>query len=340
MSTKIKLDTLTNSTLDSNLTDDDFVSNESFELDDSISDAFDVAIEADENSKIERKSLMRKKASDKRREKNKTKRELGIRSAKQSKFNTRSHQFLAESVSDRAIHVVLQQKVTEVYRDGVDFAPRIIMGIPAFGNASKKNAFIRLIEVQEKIRSARGDNPSNAPKWIVISNDTSIIADRDLITRLEDLKPVVHAASPYGFQQIRGSGRWYDIEGLPEYNVRGMYAQANENGIDWNVIVGSGFREAPKRGILIAHGPFIAVRGETFMMIDFSELAENSVSGFYHYMADISMECAKRSLKVAQIKSLSIQYDSISYHKNDDDVLQDQSAFTSKWQSMLPRNII
>lgn len=324
---------LTNSTPEQ--IDDDY-----FEGDGVISDAFDIALEEEDNKKIERDSLMRKRASENRKLKNKTKKELGIRSPKQSKFNTRSHQFLSEPVSDRAIHVVLQQKVTEVYRDGVDFAPRIIMGIPAFGNASKKNAFIRLMEVQEKIKHARGENPANAPKWIVISNDTSIIADRDLITRLEELKPVVHAASPYGFQQIRGSGRWYDIEGLPDYNLRGMYAQANEEGIDWNVIVGSGFRDSPKRAILIAHGPFIAVRGETFMLIDFTEMANNCVSGFYHYMADISMECAKRSLKVAQIKSLSIQYDSISYHKNDEDVLKDQSAFTSKWQSMLPRNIL
>ena len=100
MSIKKTLDQFTESTSSAELIDDDF-----FEGDGIISDAFDEAIEAVEIKKTERTSLMKKKASDKRKSKNQTKKELGIRTAKQSKFNTRSHQFLGESGADRAIHV-------------------------------------------------------------------------------------------------------------------------------------------------------------------------------------------------------------------------------------------
>lgn len=314
--------------------DDDF-----FEGDGVIGAAFDDAMEEAEAEKEAKVTAMKEKASKKRKVVNKTKKDMGIRKGKQSKFNTRSHKFLAEAVSDRAIHVVLNQSQSDIYKDGVDLCPRIMMGIPGFGKPSKKSAFIHLATLQEKIKDARGENPANAPKWIIITNDTSMLNDRNLITRLEALKPTTHAASAYGFQEIRASGRWYDIEGLPSYNLRGCYIQGSMTDINWDFIVGAEFKEQPRRRVMIAHGPFIAVRGETFMQIDFTDMADNCKGGFYHYMADISMECASRGLMVAQIKSSCTQFDNVTAHLTEDDFLNDQSYFTSKWQSMLPRSI-
>lgn len=312
---------------------------EFFEGDGVIGDAFDAAIEEAADVKEVKITKMKKKASKKRKTINKTKKELGIRSSKQSKFSTRSHAFLAEAVSDRAIHVVMNQHRSEIYKDGVDICPRILMGIPGFGNTSKKNAFEHLITVQEKIKTARGENPANAPKWIIISNDSSMLNDRNLITRLEELNPTTHIAGSYGFQEIRASGRWYDVEGFPVHNFRGCYIQGAINDINWDFIVGHEFKTKPKNRVLIVHGPFIAVRGETFMQMDFTEMSENIVGGFYHYMADISMQCASRGLAAAQIKSSCMQFDNVTRHRDDEDMMNDQSYFTSKWQSMLPRSI-
>lgn len=307
--------------------------------DEDLGDALDSAIEEVQAEKDARTQAMKDKASKKRKVVNETKKKLGIRKGKQSKFNSRSHSFLGESQSDRAIHIVLNQHRTEIYKDGADIAPRILMGIPGFGNTSKKNAFEHLITIQEKIRENRGDNPANAPKWIIISNDTSIILDRNLISYLEELRPNTHAAAPYGFQEVRASGRWYDIEGLPAHNLRGCYVQGSMYNNDWNFIVGAEYNSRPKTRVMIGHGPFIAIRGETFMQIDFSGMAENCKSGFFHYMADISMECASRGLLVAQVKALSWQYDNITSHRDEEDLLNDQSYFTSKWQRMLPISI-
>ena len=193
--------------------------------------------------------------------------------------------------------------------------------------------------MQEKIKHARGDNPSNAPKWIIISNDSSMINDRNLVTRLEELNPSTHAAGSYGFQEIRASGRWYDVEGFPAHNFRGCYIQGAMEEINWDFIVGHEFKTKPKNRVLIIHGPFIAVRGETFMQLDFAEMSEHCIGGFYHYMADISMQCASRGLVVAQIKSSCMQFDNVTSHRTDEEMMNDQSYFTSKWQSMLPRSI-
>lgn len=312
---------------------------EFFEGDGVIGDAFDNAIEEAVLEKKAKVNKMKTKASKKRKTVNQTKKKLGIRTSKQSKFNTRSHEFLGLPVSDRAIHVVMNQHRSDIYKDGVDICPRILMGIPGFGNASKKNAFNHLATIQEKIKTARGDNPANAPKWIIISNDSSMLNDRNLITRLEELNPTTHVAGAYGFQEIRASGRWYDVEGFPTHNFRGCYIQGAMDDINWDFIVGHEFKIKPKNRILIVHGPFIAVRGETFMQMDFNEMSENCKRGFYHYMADISMQCATRGLIVAQIKSSCMQFDNVTSHRDDEEMMNDQSYFTSKWQSILPRSI-
>lgn len=304
----------------------------------SIDMAFDNAMdEIDEQKDLKDKAL-KEKASKKRQVVELTKKELGIRTPKQSKFPTQSDDFLSKPVSDRAIHVILNQHMSKIYLDGVDFAPRILMGIPAFNKQCKKNAFEHLIRIQEKIREFRGNDPKNAPKWIVISNDSSMIHDRNLIPRLEELKENTHVAAPYGFSQIRASGRWFNLDKTDVY--RGCYGQGNMENIDWSYVYGMGYEEISRRRVLIAHGPFIAVRGETFMSLDFKDMSEHMELGYYHYMADISLECHKRGYMIAQIKSMASQYDDIMKVFSTSEVQVDHAYFTSKWQSILPISIV
>ena len=308
------------------------------ESDESIECAFDDAmIELDEQKDKKFKAL-KEKASKKRQVVESTKKELGIRPPKQSKFPTQSDDFLSKPISDKAIHVVLNQHMSKMYMDGVDFAPRILMGIPAFNRQCKKNAFEHLIRMQEKIREYRGNDAKNAPKWIVVSNDSSMIHDRNLIPRLEELKENTHVASPYGFSQIRSSGRWFNLDKNDVY--RGCYAQGSMDSIEWSYVNGIGYEEISRRRVLIAHGPFIAIRGETFMSLDFKDMSEHMESGYYHYMADISLECHKRGYLVAQIKSMSSQYDDIMKVFPTSEIQVDHAYFTSKWQSMLPISIV
>lgn len=97
--------------------------------DETIDLAFDNAMdEIDEQKDLKDKAL-KEKASKKRQVVELTKKELGIRTPKQSKFPTQSDDFLSKPVSDRAIHVILNQHMSKIYLDGVDFAPRILMGI-------------------------------------------------------------------------------------------------------------------------------------------------------------------------------------------------------------------
>ena len=305
---------------------------------DTIDKAFDTAIKGIENVKNLKNKALQDKVSKKRQEVEATKKELGIRTPKQSKFPTQSDDFLSKPISDRAIHVILNQHMSKIYLDGVDIAPRILMGIPAFNKQCKKNAFEHLVRVQEKIREYRGSDPKSAPKWIIISNDSSMLHDRNLISILEELKDTTHVAAPYGFSQIRASGRWFNLD--PSDVYRGCYAQGNMNNIEWGYINGIGYEDVTRRRVLIAHGPFIAVRGETFMSIDFKNMSEHMESGYYHYMADISLECHKRGYLIAQIKSMSSQYDDIMKVFSSSDVQVDHAYFTSKWQSILPISIV
>lgn len=313
--------------------DDDF-----FDGEINIEEALDNVINQANATKTAKKSDLMLKASKNRQEKNEVKKELGIRRAKQSKFPNRAHAFLSEPISDRAVHFVLNNHRSEAYKDGADLCPRILMGIPAYNKPSKKNAFEHLIDAQEKIRDGRS-NGEAYPKWIIISTDSSMITDRNLITRLEELRPTTHVASAYGFENIRMNGRWFDINDTDQNNLRGCYIQGNMTNTDWDFVIGSGFKDSPRWRVLIAHGPFIAVRGETFMDIDFSYMAERSQKGFYHFMADISMECLKRNLMVAQIKTTCIQYDNMTNYRGEPEFENDQSVFTSKWQENLPNSI-
>jgi len=72
------------------------------------------------------------------------------------------------------------------------------------------------------------------------------------------------------------------------------------------------------------------------MSLDFTEMDANYENGFFHYMAEISMECYRRGHIAAQIKTLASQYENISKMKEDPVFQQDQAYFTSRWQSNLP----
>lgn len=314
--------------------DDDF-----FEGDGLIDSAMDDAIDKQNVAQETKLKEMTERTAKKRKEKNKIKKELGHRKPKQSKYATQKHSFLAEPMSDAGIHIVLNSDYTEIYADGADFSPRIFLPKPAYGNKSTKNAFNHLITIQDKIRENRGDKPKAAPEWIVISNDTSMIMDRNLLSRLKKLLPTTHAAAPYGFETIRSNGKWYDIKEADHNNIRGCYTQGNIDDIEWDFIIGSGYNKEPRWRVIIGHGPFIAVRGETFMNIDFSYMAENIKHGFWHYMADISMETHKMGYKIAQIKSTCMQFDDIRKHKGEEKFDYDQSVFTTKWQPELPASI-
>lgn len=303
----------------------------------SINDAMDTVINELENQNIAKNEALKVKASKKRQEIGKIKTELGIRPPKQSKFPTQSDDFLSKPASDRAIHVILNQHMSKIYLDGVDFAPRIMMGIPAFNKQCKKNAFEHLMRVQEKIKEFRGNDPTKAPKWIVISNDSSMIQDRNILSRLEECKENTHVVAPYGYSQIRSSGRWFSLDTNDAHY--GCYIQGKMDNNSWKFVSGMDY-VGPRNRVLIAHGPFIAVRGETFMKLDFKEMSEHMELGYYHYMADISLECHKRGLLTATIRSIATQYDEIANVFSGSEVQVDHAYFTSKWQSKLPISIV
>lgn len=311
---------------------DDFLSDDSLDIGGALQEAQDQA----ENQELAKKTAMKAKASKKRKATNKAKKDAGIRPPKQSKYPTRSHTFLTEATSDRAIHAVLNHKMTNIYKDGADIAPRILMGIPGFGKECKKNAFEHLVTLQNKIRESRGDNPTKAPQWIILSNDTSMIMDRNMLSRLEELKPSTVVAGAYGFEIVRASGVWYNPAQNEQEFLRGCYVQSNMENTEWDFIVGHEFKRYTKAKTVLIHGPFIAVRGEVFMTIDFSDMASNMKGGFFHYMAHISMECHKRNQIAAQIKTVSAQFEKIGDMADDEMFEYDQSLFTSTWQDQLP----
>ncbi len=109
--------------------------------------------------------------------------------------------------------------------------------------------------------------------------------------------------------------------------------------IDWYFVVGHEFKQKPRYRIVIAHGPFVAIRGPLFMTIDFSEQADKYESGFFHYMAELSMECYTRSIPIASVKTTAFQFDSLSSVKGSEQFEKDQLLFTSRWQKKLPAAI-
>jgi len=307
-----------------------------------IGDAIEFSLNEANTKKAEKQKAitdaMKQKANEKRKEKNEIKKEVGVSTqAKQSKFPTRSDYFLSEPL--RALNVILNHKETEIYKDGADPCQRLLMGHRAYGNICKRNAFEHFVNLQKKLIEYRGKDINNAIPWIIFSNDTSLIGDRNIITRLEELKPNTGIAGAYGFEKIRPSGRWFDLTVEDQDHIRGSYVQGSMDNIDWDYVVGHRFKQSPKYRVIIAHGPFIAIRGSVFMDIDFTEAAEKYQGGFWHYMAELSMECYKRNLMVATIKTNSIQYDNMMNYIGTQPFETDQLLFTSRWQKHLPAYI-
>lgn len=290
-----------------------------------------------ENEEVKDNKLkdMVDRAAKKRKELNIQRKKDGVRPPKQSKFPTRSDDFLKAGL--KSLHIVLYNKETDIYRDGADFSPRMVIGTPAYGKTCKKNAFERLINAQEKIREMVGDKNSDYPRWIIISNDSSMIMDRNILARLDELKEQTHCAGAYGFESIRASGKWFNTDNQEE--VRGCYIQGDMNSHNWDFIVGHQFKNSTKYKITLVHGPFIAVRGSTFMNINFQDMAKKCKAGFHHYMADISLECIDKGYFVATIKTIAKQFDKIQNYFTNEDFQHDQAYFTSKWQKLLPVSI-
>lgn len=311
---------------------------DSMGLGDVLEIAIDSKVSKDQALKDSKIQAMKDRAAQKRKDSGVVKKEVGIGgNPKQSKFSTRADHFLADNL--RAVNIVLNHKQSGIYIDGADPCPRLLMGHPAYGNACKRNAFEHFINLQKKIKEFRGEDPKNAPGWIIINNDTSLIADRNIVTRLDELRSSTGVASAYGFEKIRAHGRWYDITENDQSNIRGCYIQGHMDKIDWDFVVGSQFKQSPRYRIVIAHGPFVAIRGELFMSIDFNDAAEKYDGGFYHYMAEFSMECIKRGFSVATVKTTAIQYDNLMLVRGTESFEKDQSIFTSRWQNLLPNAI-
>ena len=231
----------------------------------------------------------------------------------------------------KCINLVISHKDTHIYHDGADFCPKIRLGHKAYGKKCTQNAFERLTKVQDVMRE---HVPSGGePEWLIIQNDTSVINDRNLLARLSTMMPHTHAVGAYGFTDIRSSGKWYKADN-PEH-VRGSFTQCNMDSLDWHYMVGHGFKDNDRYKVSAIYGPFIAVRYETFMDIDFTFMTENSKDGFFHYMVDICLEVQKRGKYCASLATQAQQYDRISNYFDDPNFIDDHSVFITKWQETL-----
>lgn len=303
----------------------------------------DIDIESSLNEVLDQKNKtkddkyldMVDRAAKKRKGLYEAKKKAGIRPGKQSKYPTRSDEYLKPGLT--SLHVVLYNKESEVYKDGADFAPRMIIGTPAYGKTCKLNAYERLIKAQEKIRETIGDKNSDYPNWVIISNDSSMIMDRNILSRLAELKEQTHCVGAYGFESIRADGKWFSFDNQEE--VRGAYIQGDMNTNNWDHVVGFQFKNQTRFKIVLVHGPFIAIRGMTFMKLDFKEMAKKSKWAFHHYMAHISLECVDRGYVVGTIKTVAMQFDKIQTYFNDPNFIHDQGVFVEKWRKVLPMSI-
>jgi hypothetical protein len=289
----------------------------------------EISAEKEKERKLKQKKAKAKYIADKKIRRD-VQRDYGMRYAKESK-----HPVVWNVINEgnyKMFHLVMQFHYTEIYKDGADICPRIVLGQKHYNKKSNKNAFIRLQEAQTRMRDlVKGED---RPEWIVISNDTSMITDRNLLARLNTMKSTTGAVGPYGFTSIRQSGKFFSVESAE--HVRGAFAQCSMDGLDWSYLVGKDFSKASKFRAMVLYGPFIAVRYDLFMDIDFTYMAENAKKGNFHYMADISMEVNKRKQLVGVISTQCQQYDRISNYFDDKSFIDDQMVFITKWQEHLP----
>lgn len=297
-----------------------------FDIEGSIKEAAGMRLLSKESKLKARKEIVKEK----RMENYYEKKSEGIRPGKQSSYPTRGDAYLNSNL--KALHIVMHNQC-EIYKHGADVCHRMVVGAPHYGKPCVKNAFQLLMDVQDKLREKIGNSQKDYPKWIIISSGSSTIEDKDLLSRLDDLKDTTHCVGPFGFESIKPNGRFF--EPIPEH-TRGYYAQGDINSISWDFVIGNGFKNSDKYRIVCVYGPFIAIRGSTFMSMDFSLMAEKCESGFQHFMVDISLECLKRGHVIGTIKTMSKQYDHIRNYIDTPEFKTDQAFFYEKWKSFFP----
>jgi hypothetical protein len=282
-----------------------------------------------EAERKEKLQIAKKKYTEDKKIRREVQREYGIRYPKESR-----HPVVWNVVNDgnyKMFHFVMQFNYTEIYKDGADICPRIVLGQKHFNKKSNQNAFHRLRQAQDRMRELVTDGN---PEWIIVSNDTSMITDRNLLARLNTLNKDTVLVGPYGFTEIRSMGKFYNVRDID--TVRGAFAQCSMDNLDWSYLVGKDFAQKDKFRVAILYGPFIAMRYDFFMGIDFEFMAKNTTKGNFHYMADLSMEANVKGKLVGVIKTQCQQYDRIGNYFDDESFINDQMAFVTKWQDKLP----
>lgn len=228
-----------------------------------------------------------------------------------------------------AVQLVMRCNLSDRYKNNGEIAPCMLMGNPAYGKPSKKNAFERLIIEQSRFRDL-----GITPEWFIITRDDVSILDVDLEQRLRALKPHTHAVGANGITTIRKSGKFYAPDQIEQ--IKGASISAERDSLAWKYQIAPDYSEKDGWRVAAITSGMIAIRGETFLDIDFTEMAEKMVFGFYHFTADISMEVNRRGKVVGVIKTLIRQEDSVSFHVTENAFLEDQSVFVNKWKDFFP----
>ena len=241
----------------------------------------------------------------------------------------------------KAIQVVISRDNSKVYSDSVVFAPRAVFGQARFGHESMRNAFDMLNDFQCQVKEHNGQRLDEAPEWIVIQTSKDIILDRNIVARLKELNDTTGAACAFGYDRINMDGNmwFYPSPNTANYS-RGYYVQGNENNIEWNHVFGTDPKNSKKYRILIGAGPFIAIRGRIFYQINFEELTREFYSGFCHLLPTLSMEIWKLGSPIAQISTLSMQFDNNERHIDDDEFIMDHEVFMKRYGKYFPLTIM
>jgi hypothetical protein len=229
-----------------------------------------------------------------------------------------------------AVHLVYRYSLVNTYKAGSKAANTIVMGNPAYGNVCKKNTFELLKVEQDRFREN-----NYAPEWVIISRDDTALFDNDLRERLAGLPTYVHAVGNIGVTDVRKSGRFFspaDISTLRGSSLR----STNDDTLDWSFSKAPEFDNGTSWRVAMLTSMFVAVRGSTFMSIDFSDCANDYEDGVYHYIPEICMAVNKKGLHIGTVKTLCLQSDTISNHLSDESFLKDQQRFVLRWHDQLP----
>ena len=294
-----------------------------------------IEIELDNKKKI--KDANKEKARANEAKKKAERKELMIRQPKRGSVLNANGNWLFNAI--RGLRVILRDSNSVVYQDELETYPHRLMGHPAYGKECLRNAFEHLHNLQTSLLEGRGKNPEDAIPWLIISNTTSYIADHNIATKLEALKPSTGIACAYGVEFIRPSGRWYDVLPADQPRIRGHYYQCNTENTDEDVVIGHEYKKSQRYRVLIADGPFIAIRGALFNQINFKEAAKSYEGGFYHYMADLSMEAYARGFATAAIHTIGVQFVDPHTLIGTEAFEKDQKVFTARWQKQFPASI-